>query len=187
MHCCLVLNELSKSWYGYREEEASNSKVAVQESWMKEDLFVRPDGQPVIFLMGDVRERDKVPWLGINFWLYDFIKGEGVGRRARWSGSWWSFRSWCWTCHQVWWTFSVLSTSGQQRLLVRTELPPNRSFDLFKYRWTLNNLTWKNSLCETLSFCSYVLDCIRSGAILDNLQDYKVPYYPPPLSPLLVF
>ena len=27
---------------------------------MKEDLFVRPDGQPMVFLMGDVRERDKV-------------------------------------------------------------------------------------------------------------------------------
>ena len=27
---------------------------------MKEDLFVRPDGQPVVFLMGDVREREKV-------------------------------------------------------------------------------------------------------------------------------
>ena len=27
---------------------------------MKEDLFVRPDGLPMVFLMGQVRERDKV-------------------------------------------------------------------------------------------------------------------------------
>ena len=27
---------------------------------MKEDLFVRPDGWPMVFLMGEVRERDKV-------------------------------------------------------------------------------------------------------------------------------
>ena len=33
---------------------------------MKEDLFVRPDGRPMIFLMGEVRERDKV----LNFWIY---------------------------------------------------------------------------------------------------------------------
>ena len=27
---------------------------------MKEDLFVRPDGLPMVFLMGEVREKDKV-------------------------------------------------------------------------------------------------------------------------------
>ena len=43
-----------------------SSRLLGEEGWMKEDLFVRPDGRPMIFLMGEVRERDKV----LNFWIY---------------------------------------------------------------------------------------------------------------------
>ena len=44
---------------------------------MKEDLFVRPDGQPMIFLMGDVRERDQVDKLLYSSgWM--IVKGEGT-------------------------------------------------------------------------------------------------------------
>ena len=32
-----------------------------------------------------------------------------------------------------------------------------------------------------LSGCSYVMDCIRTGAVLENLQDYKVLNRPQPL------
>ena len=50
---------------------------------MKEDLFVRPDGQPMVFLMEDVRERDQVDkHLYSSCWMID--KGEGTDRRARW-------------------------------------------------------------------------------------------------------
>ena len=57
---------------------------------MKEDLFVRPDGQPMIFLMGGVRERDQVSSKGMNFGIYYggfVVKGEGTDRRARWGAA----------------------------------------------------------------------------------------------------
>ena len=68
LHCCLVSKTEVGS--GYRETKATSSvgfKVAlkIEEGRMKEDLFVRPDGRPMVFLMGEVRERDKV----LNFWV----------------------------------------------------------------------------------------------------------------------
>ena len=68
--CIVVLYHKSEVGSGYRETKATSSvgfKVAlkIEEGWMKEDLFVRPDGRPMVFLMGEVRERDKV----LNFWV----------------------------------------------------------------------------------------------------------------------
>ena len=55
---------------------------------MKEDLFVRPDGQPVVFLMGDVREREKVVSIDNRPGNYQepYI-GESIGGGARWGGA----------------------------------------------------------------------------------------------------
>ena len=50
---------------------------------MKEDLFVRPDGRPMLFLMGDVREREKVIRVLIDFLGSINVKGEVAGRRER--------------------------------------------------------------------------------------------------------
>ena len=50
---------------------------------MKEDLFVRPDGRPMLFLMGDVREREKVIRVLVDFLGSISVKGEVAGRRER--------------------------------------------------------------------------------------------------------
>ena len=50
---------------------------------MKENLFVRPDGRPMLFLMGDVREREKVIRVLVDFLGSISVKGEVAGRRER--------------------------------------------------------------------------------------------------------
>ena len=68
---------------------------------MKEDLFVRPDGRPMLFLMGDVREREKVIRVLVDFLGSISVKGEVAGRRERGCAAWTSWRCWCRACHQV--------------------------------------------------------------------------------------
>ena len=81
MHHGLVSNKLLKSRIWLQRSKSHQFLrwllSSPKESWMKEDLFVRPDGQPMIFLMGDVRERDQVDKLLYSSgWM--IVKGEGT-------------------------------------------------------------------------------------------------------------
>ena len=67
MHSCIPITEVSTK----------------NPTLMKEDLFVRPDGRPMLFLMRDVREREKVIRVLVDFLGSISVKGEVAGRRER--------------------------------------------------------------------------------------------------------
>ena len=139
---------------------------------MKEDLFVRRDGQPVVFLMGDVREREKVVWLRTDL---EIIKN------SRWERWWRSGVGWC------------LTTQARSTPIMSSGLLSKRCLLLRSCRagcwWgpsctpidpTTFSSIGDSSMCFIQAFhaflSSYVMDCIRNGTILGNLNDYKVFY-----------